>query len=230
MSQVMDKSQSPTVWELRRERERTEMMERIMDVARDLFVRDGYEALTLRRIALAIEYSPGTIYQYFKDKQALITAIIREDLWDLRENLLECVSLEDPRERLAEMARRYAIWGITHPNHYRLMFVPPPAWADQEDKLRRDEAPPLKQEALFVLYTAVKEGIQRGLFKEKYTDPSLVAATLWAGIHGAVLLEITMTAYDRTLIGEKDTRFEARFDTLKEVFLDGFLRDEPKAS
>ncbi|MCC6144698.1 MAG: helix-turn-helix transcriptional regulator, partial [Candidatus Hydrogenedentes bacterium] len=57
-------SNQQTVSEIRREREREEMANRIMDVARQMFVRDGYEAVTLRKIALAIEYSPAAIYQY----------------------------------------------------------------------------------------------------------------------------------------------------------------------
>ncbi len=215
----------PSVWELRRERERLEMTERIMDAAREMFVRDGYEAVTLRKIAEAVEYSPGAIYKYFQDKQSLVSAIIRKDSQDLRQHLLECQTQEDPLERLVEMARRYATWGMMHPNHYRLMLVPPPAWADQDRELRIQEQTPLEQEALSVLYVIVKDAMERGLLKEKYTEPALVAATLWAGIHGVVLLEITMTPKDRTLLGGMDTRFEARFDTLKEVFMDGFLID-----
>ena len=214
----------PTVSKLRREREREELTQRIMDVAREMFVRDGYEAVTLRKVAKAIEYSPGTIYQYFKDKQALVRAIIQADSQNLRENMLECVKLEDPLERLLEMARRYVNWGITHPNHYRLMLVPPPVWAEQQE-IPKAERPPLEQEALFVLNTFVKEAIQRGMMKEKYSDPALVAATLWAGIHGTLLLEISVGPKVRALLGGEDRSFEARFETIMEAFRDGFLKD-----
>ena len=132
MAQEQKKSQAPSVSEIRRERERTEMTERIMDVAREMFVRDGYEAVTLRKTALAIEYSQGTIYQYFKDKQALVMEIIRKDSHELREYLSECLTLENPVEQIVELARRYAAWCLAHPNHYRLMLVPPPAWVEQD--------------------------------------------------------------------------------------------------
>ena len=85
---------TPTPSELRRERERAELTERIMNVARDMFVNDGYEAVTLRKIAKAIEYSPAAIYQYFKDKQELILAIIRLDYQDLRVHLVECLNMD----------------------------------------------------------------------------------------------------------------------------------------
>jgi AcrR family transcriptional regulator len=220
-----NKHHAPTVSEIRRERERIEMAERIMDVAREMFVRDGYEAVTLRKIAQVIEYSPAVIYQYFRDKQALVKAIIQKDQQDLHAHILTCMQMEDPRERLVEMARRYAYWGITHPNHYMLLLTPPTGWTEHKDELREHEPIPLDQEALVILYETVKDAIQRGVLKEKYADPSFVAATLWAGIHGVIMLEITMNSNDWACIGNPEITFENRFATLTEVFLDGFLRE-----
>jgi hypothetical protein len=134
------------------------------------------------------------------------------------------VNTGDPVKQIVEMARLYGEWAIAHPNHYRLMLVPPPAWEEQDEKLRIQEPVPLEHEALYVLTVLVKEGIRQGLLKEKYSQPGLVAATLWAGIHGAVLLEISMRPKDRTLLGDSDTTFDARLKTLSEVFLDGFLK------
>jgi AcrR family transcriptional regulator len=225
MDQALEESQSPTVSELRRERERAEMIDRIMDAAREMFVRDGYEAVTLRKIAQAIEYSPGAIYQYFKDKQALVMAIIRKDLLDIGEYQSECLTLENPIEQLVELARRYAAWSVAHPNHYRLMRIPPPAWVEYERELHEQAHTPLDPDRLPVVNSLVKEAIERGLFKEKYTDPGLVAATLWAGLNGVVLLEVTMPPEDRAMLGVTDTPFEPRLDTLIQVFLDGFLKD-----
>ncbi len=227
MAQDEAKSQVPSVSEVRRERERNEMTERIMDAAREMFVRDGYEAVTLRKIARAIEYSQGILYQYFKDKQALLEAIIQKDTEDLRNFMLESLKSDNPVELLIEMARKYVTWGATHPNHYHLMLLPPAGWRGCESQDADEDIMPIEQELLSVLHLAVKGAIDRGLFKEKFSDPSLVAATLWAGVHGVVLLEIAMGPKERALMGGKDTTFEARFETLKDVFLDGFLKAAP---
>lgn len=225
MGQKTKKSQPVSVSETRRERERAELTERIMDAAREMFVRDGYEAVTLRKIALAIEYSPAAIYQYFKDKRALVKAIIRRDSDDLRAHLRAGLNRETPVEQLVEMARLYAEWGIAHPNHYRLMLVPPPAWMEQDQELNRSDPTPLEQEILTMLWMVVRGAIERGALKEKYTDPALVAATLWAGLNGVVLLEICVSPKERARLGGADTPFEARFATLVSVFLDGFVRE-----
>jgi len=61
----------------RRERERLEVRTKIMDAARDLFAREGVEAVSMRRIADAIEYSPTAIYVHFRDKEHLFQEIVR---------------------------------------------------------------------------------------------------------------------------------------------------------
>ena len=214
----------PSVSEVRRERERKEMTERIMDVAREMLVRDGYEAVTLRGIAQAIEYSQASIYQYFEDKQSLVEAIILRDCEDLRSCLRECLRVGEPVYRLVEMARLYATWGITHPNHYRLLMMPPSGWAENDKEGERKRAP-LEREMLLMMHGAVRDAMEKGLVKEKYRNPAVVASTLWAGIHGLVLLEITMGQGDRALLGGADVSFDSCFETLAEVCMDGVLAE-----
>ncbi|MDP6042348.1 MAG: helix-turn-helix domain-containing protein, partial [Candidatus Latescibacteria bacterium] len=59
----------------RREREREEMRENILNATMELFVEHGIEKTTIRRIADKIEYTPGNIYAYFKNKNEIIYAI-----------------------------------------------------------------------------------------------------------------------------------------------------------
>ena len=224
MGKITVKSQ-PSVSKLRREREREKLRERIMDVAREMFLCEGYEAVTLRNIALAIEYTPGYIYTLFKDKQELIEAILHKDTENLRTHLLRCLTHGNPVEQIIEMARHYSEWAITHPNHYRLMLFPPPAWSEQKLNLDRQVPVPLEQEALNVLTELVMEAIRRGQIKKKFSDPRLVAATLWAGIIGAVLIEISIDPKGRLGVAGRSSAFNDRFDTLREVFLEGFLEE-----
>ena len=67
----------------RREREREEVRGKILDAARELFVAEGYAAVTMRKIAAAIEYSPTAIYLHFRDKEAVINAICDTDFLKL---------------------------------------------------------------------------------------------------------------------------------------------------
>lgn len=224
MTKGTSRSQPPTVSEARRERERAERTERIMDVARRMFVRDGYEAVTLRKLAKEIEYSPAAIYQYFKDKEDLIATIIEKDQQELHRHILTCMEVTDPQDRIVEMALLYAQWGVTYPNHYLLQLMPPKHRGNRKKAMPQQDAAPLYYEVLGVLHETVKEMIERGMVKEKYKDPSLVAATMWAAIHGVIMLEITMRKSDWARIGNPDISFEERFLTLQNVFSGGLLK------
>lgn len=204
--------------------EKEQMAQRILDVARDMFVRDGYEAVTMRKIAAAIQHTPPVIYQHFKDKKALVSAIIHRDSQDLRANLEVCKNIKDPLERLVEMGRRIAAWGVAHPNHYRLMFVPPPELVEQEEEVRRAVALPAEQELLHALKVAIKEATKKKAFKREYRNPAIVGATLWGGIHGAIMLEIAMTDHDKALLGDVHMLFEERLKSMIHALLEGLLK------
>lgn len=211
----------PSVSERRRERERNELTQRIMDVAREMFVRDGYEAVTLRKIAKAVEYSPGAIYQYFADKKSLVMELVNADYADLRAHLLECRDIADPLERLLEMARRYARWGADHPNHYRMLMMQPPGWTRRTDEDRQRTQPPMEEDAIQLFRSVVEEVRRADVIRPEYAESQAVAATLWAGIHGVVTLEITLNDADRRLLGVEQVPFDERVEMLINVIVRG---------
>ncbi|MCU1349971.1 MAG: transcriptional regulator, TetR family, partial [Acidobacteria bacterium] len=109
----------------RREREREEIRGRILDAARELFAVEGYDAVTMRRIAERIEYSPTAIYFHFKDKEALLKELCATDFLTLAHQFAAIGRIDDPIERLRRVGHAYIEFGIDHPNHYRLMFMTP---------------------------------------------------------------------------------------------------------
>src|SRR5262247_3242203 len=99
----------------RREREKQEVRKKILDAARELFAREGYERVTMRRIADAIEYSPTTIYLHFKDKDELVQCLCHEDFSRLLNELSRGPVPKDPVERIRQLGRGYARFGTTYP-------------------------------------------------------------------------------------------------------------------
>ena len=127
----------------RREREKEEVRGRILDAARDLFARDGYEAVTMRKIAEAIEYSPTAIYLHFKDKDALVRELCLVDFDSLAKAFQRIAREPDPLERLKKSGLAYAEFALEHPNHYRLMFMTPHPGdvKDEEETAKRKGNP-----------------------------------------------------------------------------------------
>src|SRR5262249_14237873 len=166
----------------RREREREEVRRKIMDAARDLFATEGYEKVTMRRIAEAIEYSPTTIYHHFEDKDDLVNALCEEDFAHLLAIFKSQLPPDDPPDRTRQLGRAYARFAIENPNHYCFMFM---TRAKYE---KVPEASDSGQQSFAVLKTAVEKAIALGRFRPG--DAHEMAQVLWAGVHGAVALLI----------------------------------------
>src|SRR5207245_8809596 len=62
----------------RRERERQATQQAILQAALEIASEEGWQAVTIRRVAERIEYSPSAIYKYFEDKEAILFALLRQ--------------------------------------------------------------------------------------------------------------------------------------------------------
>ena len=90
----------------RKEREKEEMRRLMLDAALTLFREKGLDAVSIRNIAEMIEYSPATIYLYYKDKSEILSALQYEAAAVKRSHLMSAALIENPWERLIEFGRR----------------------------------------------------------------------------------------------------------------------------
>jgi AcrR family transcriptional regulator len=173
----------------RRERERTETREKILEAARELFINEGYEGVSMRQIAEKIEYSPTAIYVHFKDKDELFLEICHQDFQLLGRSMGALAQIADPVERLLRIGRAYIEFGLNHPNHYRRMFMTPhlPVPKDAQEIMGKGNP---EEDAYELLRATVAEALKAGAFREHLKDADLVAQTLWAGVHGVTSLQI----------------------------------------
>lgn len=205
----------------RRDRERTETRQRILDVARELFAQEGFEAVSMRRIADAIEYSPTAIYQYFTDKEALFREICEQDFLDLAGAFATIAGEADPVRRLGRIAEAYVQFGIEHPNHYRLMFMTPVPFAMTKDEHDIEHGNP-DQDAYAFLRHTIEDALAAGRFRTNFADADAIAQILWAATHGLVALHITKG-------GEDWIEWKAIADSTRlmvDALLHGLLRPE----
>jgi AcrR family transcriptional regulator len=172
----------------RREREREELRTKILEAARQLFASEGYAAVTMRKIAQRIEYSPTAIYLHFKDKEAVLRELCDTDFGALADRFAAIARIADPRQRLVATGKAYAEFGLTHPNHYRLMFMTPhPPLGYQESAIERGNP---EQDAYAFLRGMLAEAQAAGQLRSGLDDLDLLTQVVWAGIHGVVSLEI----------------------------------------
>jgi AcrR family transcriptional regulator len=170
----------------RRQREKLALRQEILTAARQLFAKEGYESVSMRRIAEKIEYSPTTIYLYFRDKHELIHELCEESFALLTKKIEKAVAADgDAIERLQKGLRAYVDFGIQHPNHYRTTFMTPREEQDKDKSIEDSEG----MRAFQILVTAVTECVRNGLFRE--TDVMAVSQSLWLVVHGITSLQIT---------------------------------------
>lgn len=167
----------------RKEREREEMRKRILEAAQKLFLENGYEKVSIRNIADAIEYSPATIYLYFKDKNDLLYAVHQKAFAKMMEEFRPIFLLNDPFERLVEMGRCYIRFAVENPELFDLMFI---MTAPMDTLQCKDDIWDEGRQAFGMLVQVVSDCIKAGVFQEQ--DPEVAAMMIWSGIHGYTAL------------------------------------------
>ncbi|MBI3484887.1 MAG: TetR/AcrR family transcriptional regulator [Acidobacteria bacterium] len=172
----------------RRAREKAELREEILDAARELFVREGYENFSMRRLAEKIEYSPTTIYLYFKDKADLLFSLCEETFSRLVQQLETIDSLAtDPLEGLRAGMLAYVEFGLKHPSNYLVTFVlPHPTGTGESDRHLCPTG--MGMRAFDCLHQALAECVRTGKFRKLDLDKT--SQVIWAAVHGVTSLLI----------------------------------------
>src|SRR6478735_5828915 len=108
----------------RRTRERQQRERLIVTTARELAEAEGWDAVTTRRLAEAIEYSQPVLYSHFSGKDAIVRAVALEGFTQLAAMLRDARSAaRSPRPALLALARAYLEFAHTRPALYDAMFT-----------------------------------------------------------------------------------------------------------
>ena len=160
----------------RRARHRTSLRRDILDAASRLFVEAGYDRVTMRLVAERIEYSPTTIYLYFKDKAELFDAVCEESFSQLAAGLeqLRTAGLTPVGCLRAEL-KLYVDFGVAHPDHYAVTLLRGPRSSPAVEA-------PVGGRAFDLLHEAVRACVESGDIRTP--DSDVTARALWASVHG----------------------------------------------
>ena len=159
----------------RKGRQRAEREQRIIAAARAMAERDGWNAVTIRRLAEEIEHSQPVLYSHFENREAIVAAVAVEGFRELTTSLRQAAQDLEDRDALESVALAYLSFARMHPALYEAMFTLPTglrfATADTQPELR----------AAFAALVAV--------VPPSSTDVDLATETLWAALHGLAELE-----------------------------------------
>lgn len=168
----------------RKIKHRENLRQSILDAAKMLFLKNGYEATSIRKIAAEIEFSPTTIYLYYKDKAEIIHALHQEGFKMLTEQLKVLRNVEDPFERLKAMGRGYINFAIENRDFYEIMFIMKEPLLHIKESDGEDWA---EGDAAFqTLLATVMECQEKGHFKTYEAEAFALLA--WGNMHGLCTL------------------------------------------
>ncbi|MBC8051919.1 MAG: TetR/AcrR family transcriptional regulator [Sphingobacteriaceae bacterium] len=166
----------------RKEREKDDMRKLIMDAAFEMFLKEGYAGTSLRLIAKKIEYSPGTIYLYYKDKDALFFDIQTRCFDNLVTEYKKLEGIEDPFERLKQIGHTYMRHNIENPQCFNIKFL---LDSPLGEFTRKNRWAKYGNALGFFTYT-VKECVDQKLID--YIDVDKASLELWGIVHGLTTL------------------------------------------
>ena len=190
----------------RRTREKEQLRRQILSAARELFVNEGYENVSMRKIADKIEYSPTMIYLYFKNKADLLDSVCKETLLNLL-NTLEYLNRDksNPIETLRKSGKAYVEFGLKYPQDYKLTFVVRP----QFQKGLGLEEGSVGERVFNYLCAMVSECIRQKAFRQVAVETT--GQALWSAVHGVTLLLIDFPDFPWT---PKDKLIDMVIDTM----------------
>jgi AcrR family transcriptional regulator len=175
---------SPKTRRAKSRRSQAPLRDQIRDAARDLFAREGYESVSMRRIGAEIGCSPMAIYRHYENKEELLLSIC-EETFNRMIQLLDETRLEPGTalERLRRSMRTIVDFHLSHPNHYKVTFMtvmPPGPVAERKVAIG--------QRAMDRLRAGVREcAAEKGL----ELDVEMTAQILRVAMHGLASLLIT---------------------------------------
>lgn len=160
--------------------------DRILAAARELFLKEGFEAVPVRAIARRAGCSAGLIYHYFSNKEELMARVVEDTFTRLDASLAGC--LDHPGsalDRLGSALRAYIRFGLDHPHDYAFLF------AHNTEKIDPHVLNVFRTKGTGCferLRDLCQESMRAGLLREELTDPNEITQALWASIHGMVHL------------------------------------------
>lgn len=171
----------------RKEKQKLEIRKAILDASMKLFMEQGFENVSMRKIADLIEYSPTTVYLYFKDKNEILFNLHELGFQKMAEYTTDLWTIKNPLIRLAKMGEHYLQFGIENPAFYELMFILKAPMEALEMLVENCEWKS-GDRALGRLKDTIQECMDKNLIEKG--DVNAISMAIWSMVHGMVSLAI----------------------------------------
>lgn len=168
----------------RRQLEIENLKKKIIAAANEILIEEGYEKLSIRKIASRIEYSPGNIYHYFKDKSEIISYIVASGYKNILKEVSKIkIDYENPAKTITDGLRAYINYMLRNPEQFKVILM------NSIDEVQAqvnilEKGISKQRESIANLTKFIELGIESGNFREM--DAELTAQNIWADTYGLI--------------------------------------------
>jgi AcrR family transcriptional regulator len=181
---------------------------KISDAAQDLFLKDGIDGVSMRKVAEKVGVTAPAIYRYFRDKDELLAEIIACGLRMLEDYLKPALEADDPLDRLHRLIDNYLNFALERPKYFDFAFlVPGRDIGGISEELQRHNWTTFRMSV-----EQVAMCIERGVFRKD--DPIQMSILIWATVHGLVIL------YRTQRFGPNEQQFRRTYREVVDRLLD----------
>lgn len=162
-----------------------EIKSRIIETAREIISKEGVQGLSIRKITNTLDYSPGIIYHYFKDKNEIVQTLVNEGYGKILTSIRSVEKNEEnPEEELREALTKYIKTALEFPEEYKaFMLNEDPSVLMRTGLL--DKGIFERSPSLRMLYNNIDRGIQKGHYTS--SDLELTAQIIWTSTFGLII-------------------------------------------
>ena len=166
----------------RKKQERETLKNKIIDAASNIIISEGFEKLSIRKIADVIEYSPAVIYNYFKDKAEIVSYIISDNSSKII-NILKKIQFDEqnPDNTLREGLSEYIKFVLKNPEHYRAFIMNDTVIKNEKTGMMHKGVSEEKQTMNYIK-KIIALGVEKEIFEQG--DGELLAQIIWASTYG----------------------------------------------
>lgn len=189
----------------RKIKHREDLRASILEAAREVVLKEGWQAISIRKIAEAIDYSVPVIYDHFLNKEALLLEFVKQGFALLNRKLESAKdSVDDPEMQIRAIGNGYLKFANEHKEYYRLMFGLGVPSCEAVKKI------PELNNFVQIVIEPIGELISRN--KQKQMDERIKFKSFWASLHGLISIDIM------DITGKRSTN-----KRVMEDFFDSFL-------
>lgn len=191
--------------------EEKSLREKILDTSRQFLFTEGYNSLSMRKIANEVGASATSIYLYFENKDHLVHTLIEESVEELSVAIEQSAGRKHASiDKFEAIIRGYVNFALSNPEKYQVIYM---ALSGEMTRYPKEKFRKARR-GYALLESVILKGIEEGLME--LDEPKIAAYSIWAQLHGVISVVLNQRLDSRI---DKEKFIEESIEHIVQGFL-----------